>query len=111
MDVGYASIATLGGVIALNYLVVRTELARRFPPLFWAINLLDFAGALLVLLYGVPGLPEMGLVRLMVALVLMMHVAQNFRARVKWTDEENADRLDAELEERRRFEAEEEARR
>lgn len=103
MNVGTASLVTLGVVLAVNYLVVRTDLARRWPPLFWAITGLDLVLSLAVLLVGVPGLQQSGLVRLTVGLVLLMHLAQNLQVRARWLSEESQARLDAEMEERRRY--------
>lgn len=85
----------LGGVLVLNHLLVRTEVARRFPLLFWAVSATDAALAVGVCLYGVPGFHQ-GMVRLLVALVLAMHLAQNFRHRLVWAAEDRERALDAE---------------
>ncbi len=96
----------LGAVMALNHLVVRTGFARRFPPLFYLVVGLDLVLAVGVLLVGLPGLP--GLARLMVALVLMMHVAQDFRTRQQWLTEEREAELELEYQEARRLAEQEE---
>ena len=110
MELGTASLIGLGTILAVNYLVVRTDLARRWPPLFWAITGLDLVVSLAVFLFGVPGFQHSVLVRLTVGLVLLMHLAQNFQVRTRWLSEESQARLDAELEERRRYREQEEER-
>ncbi len=102
MELGSASLLGLGLILAVNYVVVRTDLARRWPGLFWAITGLDLVAAILVLVVGVPGFQQSGLVRLTVGLVLLMHLAQNLQVRTRWLSEESEARLEAELEERRR---------
>lgn len=110
MELGNASLIALGVVLATNYLVVRTDLARRWPPVFWGITGLDLVLSIGVLLFGVPGLPQSGLVRVTVGLVLLLHLAQNLQVRARWLTEESQARLDAELEERRRYLEQEEDR-
>lgn len=97
----------LGAVLGTNHLLVRSQLARRFPPLFFLVVGADVVLALWVLLVGVPGVPGIG--RLLVALVLMLHVAQDFRLRLQWTTEDRESELDAELKEARRLQEEEHA--
>lgn len=80
-------VAALGSVLATNHLLVRTELARRITPLFWLVNAVDASLAVYVCLVGVPGFPQ-GMVRLMVALVLLMHLAQNLQHRLRWAGED-----------------------
>ena len=109
MNVGTASLVALAVVLGVNYVVVRTDLARRWPALFWSITGLDLVVALVVLLVGVPGFEQSGLIRLTVGLVLLMHLAQNLQVRTRWLAEENEARLEAELEERRRYLEQEEA--
>jgi hypothetical protein len=103
VSVGSAALVALGTLLAVNYLVVRTDLARRWPPLFWTITGLDLVLSLAVFLVGVPGLQQSGLVRLTVGLVLLMHLAQNLQVRARWLSEEAQARLDAEMDERRRY--------
>ncbi|MCA9488278.1 MAG: hypothetical protein KC621_00075 [Myxococcales bacterium] len=97
----------LGVVLGTNHLVVRSELARRVPALFYVVVGLDVLVALAVLLVGVPGVPGIG--RLLVALVLMLHLAQNFRMRLSWTTEDREVEMQAELKEARKLQDEEHA--
>ena len=103
MELGNASLVGLGVILAVNYVVIRTDLARRWQALFWAITGLDLVMALVVLLVGVPGFQQSGLIRLTVGLVLLMHLAQNLQVRTRWIAEENEARLEEELAERRRY--------
>jgi hypothetical protein len=93
----------LVGLLIVNYLVTRTSLARDRPWLFWGINTLDAAGAVAVLMMGIPGIDGRPLVRVMVALVVLLHLAQNFQIKARWDAEDRAERLDAELRERERL--------
>lgn len=93
--------------MALNHLVVRTGAARRWPVLFYGVVAVDVALAIGVLLVGIPGLP--GLARIMVALVLMMHVAQDFRTRQGWIAEDREAELELEYREAKRLAEQEEA--
>ncbi|MCB9683834.1 MAG: hypothetical protein H6738_02235 [Alphaproteobacteria bacterium] len=97
----------LGVVLGTNHLLVRSELARRIPALFFLVVGMDVLVALAVLLVGVPGVPGIG--RLLVALVLMLHLAQNFRLRLGWTTEDREAELQTELKEARRLQEEEHA--
>ncbi|MEQ1502070.1 MAG: hypothetical protein ABMB14_07555 [Myxococcota bacterium] len=87
-------------VIASNYVVTRTELARRFPAVFWGIAVVDVVAALGILAFGVPGFDGHPIVRFMLGLVVLMHLAQNWQAKTRWDAEDRMDRLDAELEAR-----------
>lgn len=97
----------LGLVLGTNHLVVRSELARRIPTLFFLVVGMDVLVALAVLLVGVPGVPGIG--RLLVALVLMLHLAQNFRLRLNWITEDREAELAVELREARKLQEEEHA--
>lgn len=99
---GNLGLVVLIALIASNYLVTRSSAARRYPALFWAINGIDVVAAVLVLLVGVPGIDGRPLIRVMVALVVLMHLAQNFQARTRWDAEDRAERREAELIERER---------
>lgn len=99
---GNLGLVLLIALIASNYLVTRSSLARRYPALFWVINGVDVVAAVCVLLIGVPGIDGRPLIRVMVALVVLMHLAQNFQARTRWDAEARAERLDAERTERSR---------
>lgn len=95
MDLRWGVWSALGAVLALNHLLVRFELARRFRLLFWAVSLTDAALAVAVCFYGLPGFDQ-GMVRLLVALVLLMHLAQNLQHRLRWAAEDRDAALDAE---------------
>lgn len=88
------------GLIALNYVIPRTSYARRYPALFWTINGLDLAVGLVVLMFGLPGFEGKPLVRLMIGLLVMLHLAQNFQAKTRWAAEDRLDRLEKERAER-----------
>jgi hypothetical protein len=98
----------LGTILALNHVLVRTELARRFRVLFWTVAVTDTVLAVGVALFGVPGFPQ-GMVRLLVVLVLLMHLAQNLQHRLRWAAEDREAALDAEYEAYRKATAEAEA--
>lgn len=97
-------LAGLVGLIALNYVVPRTTLARRHPWVFWAINGLDLAVGLCALLFGVPGFETKPLVRFMVGLLVLLHLAQNFQVKTRWDSEDRMDRIEQEIRERRELE-------
>ncbi len=99
----------LGTVLALNHVLVRTELARRFRLLFWAVAITDTVLAVGVALFGVPGFSQ-GMVRLLVVLVLLMHLAQNLQHRLRWAAEDREAALNAEYEAYRKATADAEAR-
>lgn len=89
----------IGGFVALvlsNYLVTRTEIPRRFPALFWLVCGLDAVLAVVVFIFGVPGLHQSPMVRLVLGLVILMHLAQNFQVRTRWASEDRMMRLQAE---------------
>jgi hypothetical protein len=85
----------LGTILGLNHVLVRTQLARRFRALFWAVAVADAALAVGVALFGVPGF-EQGMVRLLIVLVLLMHLAQNLQHRLRWAAEDREAELEAE---------------
>lgn len=103
----YTVLAPLVGLIALNYVIVRTPYARRYPAVFWTINALDLAVAVGVLLFGLPGFSNTPMVRLMVGLLVGLHLAQNFQAKSRWDAEDRRELLDAEAAERAALEREE----
>lgn len=104
-----AVLAGLVALIAVNYVVPRTSLARRYPSLFWAINGLDLAVGLGALLFGVPGFDGKPVVRFMVGLLVLLHLAQNFQVKTRWDAEDRMDRLEREIRERKALEEAERA--
>ncbi|MEZ4240900.1 MAG: hypothetical protein R3F59_33030 [Myxococcota bacterium] len=104
-----AWLVALVALLVANYVVTRTSLARERAWLFWLINTIDALVAVAVLMVGIPGVDGRPLVRVMVALVVLLHLSQNFQQRTKWGAEARAERLDAELRERQRLADEEEA--
>ena len=99
------SLAALVALIAVNYVVPRTAIARSHPWVFWAINGLDLAVGLGALLFGVPGFEGKPLVRFMVGLLVLLHLAQNFQVKTRWDAEDRMDRLEHELRERQALQA------
>lgn len=83
-------------LVLSNYLVTRTEIPRRWPALFWIICGIDALAAILVLLYGVPGFQHSPMVRFVIGLVILMHLAQNFQVKTRWSSEDRARRLEEE---------------
>jgi uncharacterized protein YhhL (DUF1145 family) len=110
VDVGNWVVIGLVGLVAINYLVPRIELVRRVPALFWAINVIDLVVGLAVLLFGVPGFESHPIVRFMIGLLVLMHLAQNFALKSRWESEDRMDRLDEELRARMEHEDQEEQR-
>jgi uncharacterized membrane protein len=94
MDLSAAVMFGFVGLIALNYTVPRVDAVRHYPALFWAINGLNAAAAVGLLLFG-GGLVQ-PIVRFMIGLVLLMHLAQNFAVRARWDSEARHDRLEEE---------------
>lgn len=84
------------GVLALNYLVPRLEAVRQYPALFWAINGVNVVAALMVIAAGAAAFPIYPSVRFLLALVLLMHLAQNVATRSRWEAEARQDKLEAE---------------
>jgi hypothetical protein len=103
VDVGNLVLFGLFALVALNYVVPRTELARRHPAIFWSINGLDLVAGLAALLFGVPGFDAHPIVRFLIGLVVLTHLAQNFAVKARWDAEARQERLDAELRERAAF--------
>ena len=71
-------------VIAANQLVVRIPLLIGSRTGFWGIQLLDITVALTLLIFGLPGFEHFPPVRVILALLLLWHVAQNNHARTAW---------------------------
>lgn len=108
IDAGNIAVGVLVVLLAANYVVTRTSFARRYPPVFWAITAADATSAVAILLLGMPGIEGRPLVRVMIALVILLHLSQNFLAKSRWDAEDREDRLAAELDARRAAEEEEE---
>jgi hypothetical protein len=100
---GNTALAALFALLVANYVVTRSSLARGRPWLFWAINAFDALAAVAILMLGFPGIDGRPLVRVMIAMVVLLHLAQNFQAKTRWDAEDRAERLDAELRERQRL--------
>jgi hypothetical protein len=92
------------GVLVLNTVLVRLPVAREYPWLFWAINGINAVVGIGVLLFGVPGFEGHPLVRFLVGLAILMHLAQNFAVKSRWDSEDRMERLDAEMRERMAYE-------
>lgn len=107
MDVTNAVMFGFVGLLALNYTVPRVEAIRRHPPLFWGINTLNAVAAIVLLLFGVPGYDGHPLVRFLIGLVILMHLAQNVAVRSRWDAEDRYHRLEQEHRERRAADPEE----
>ena len=98
---------TIGGffvVVVLNTVVVRLSIGRTQPAVFWGVNALNVAAGVGALLFGVPGFEGSTLVRVLVGLAVLMHLAQNFAMKSRWDSEDRLDRLDEEMRERRVYE-------
>src|SRR5262245_35039656 len=91
-------------LLASNYLVTRTQVARRYPVIFWIIIGLDVLVGVGVLLFGAPGFESSPMVRLVLGLVVLMHLAQNFLVKTRWDADDRAAMLDEE--DARRFASE-----
>ncbi|MEQ1565878.1 MAG: hypothetical protein ABMA64_09600 [Myxococcota bacterium] len=103
MDVGSQVVFGLGIVMMVNLVVPRLGWVRDYPALFWAINGVNAAVGLGALVVGVPGFEGHPIVRFMVGLAMLMHLAQNFAAKSRWEAEDRMARLDDELRARGSF--------
>lgn len=103
MDLSTAVMFGFVSLIALNYTIPRVDAVRRYPALFWGINGLNAAAAVGLLLFG--GGVVQPIVRFLIGLVLLMHLAQNFAVRARWDSEARQERLEEEY--RARMAAEE----
>ena len=97
------ALGLLVGLLLANYLVTRTGIARQYPALFWGITGLDALAAVAVLTLGMPGIEGRPLIRVMIALVILLHLAQNFQAKTRWDADARTARIEAELAERERL--------
>jgi len=87
-------------VIAANQLVVRIPLLIGSKTGFWGIQLLDVALATALLMFGLPGFEHFPPVRVILALLLLWHVAQNNQARTAWRRRMVQERREEELDRR-----------
>jgi hypothetical protein len=72
-------IAVLTAVLGLNRILVPSSLRR--PALFWTIQAVDLTLALLVLVFGLPGLGSIRVAGWLVGGLLVFHVVQNLAMR------------------------------
>jgi hypothetical protein len=89
-------------VLAANQLVVRIPLLIGSKTGFWGIQLLDISLAVALLIFGLPGFEHYPPVRVILALLLLWHVAQNNHALTAWRRRQVQSRRDEELARRAR---------
>ena len=94
MDLSAAVMFGFLSLISLNFTVPRVGAVRRYPALFWTINGLNAAAAVGLVLFG--GDLVQPVVRFLIGLVLLMHLAQNFAVRARWDSEARQERLEEE---------------
>ena len=106
-----SSTLTLGAIvllIAINQVIVKMPFMRHQPWLFWTIQVVNFAVAVVVLSVGLPGLVSAA--RWIVGALFLFHLVQNLQTRMSWQQDVRAERREAEARERyRQQELEEEA--
>lgn len=101
-------VIVLAVVLGINRLAIHAAAKR--PALFWGIQLLDAALAVLVLVFGMPGLQHLPGVAWLVAAILVFHLVQNFSIRSRALHDERRKAEEKELLRMAREAAESEAR-
>lgn len=81
LDPSTAALLVVVAVIAANQVVARVAWVARRGWLFWPVQVIDLGVAGAVLWFGLPGFDHVRAVSVVVGLMLVMHVAQNLRAR------------------------------
>lgn len=104
MDLSTGLLFAVVAVLAINQAAMRVERLRGDDRVYWAVQIIDLVMASVVILFGLPGFEAFPAVPVVVGLLFLLHVAQNYNARAK-------DRASERAEERAAIEAEAEARR
>ncbi len=84
-------------VIAANQLVVRIPVLIGSTAGFWGIQILDVGLAVAMLVFGLPGFEHFPPVKVILALLLLWHVAQNNHARTAWSRRRSLERREQQV--------------
>ena len=112
MDLSTGLLLAVVAVLALNQAAMRVERLRNDDRVYWAVQFIDLVMASAIILFGLPGFESFPAVPIVVGLLFVFHVAQNYNARAQDMAEDRADEraeIEAEAEARRERRAAEEA--
>ncbi|MEZ4322419.1 MAG: hypothetical protein R3F61_33440 [Myxococcota bacterium] len=83
MDQSTSIVLSIALLLALNNAIVRLPFLKDRAPLFWAVQFMDLGVASALALIGIPGFKDFPAANWMLALLLILHVAQNLRWRAQ----------------------------
>ena len=95
MDLSTGLLLGVVAVLAINQAVMRIDRLREDDRVYWAVQFLDLAVASAVILLGLPGFEPFPAVSVVVGLLFVLHVAQNYNTRAQMArrrrDEDDGD--------------------
>lgn len=88
MDLNTALLFVVIALLGLNQAAMRVPTLRDDDRVYWMVQFLDLAVATGLILYGLPGFEAFPAVPIVIGLLFVMHVAQNYnmRARARGAD-------------------------
>ena len=87
MDLSTTVLFAVVILIALNQALMRLPIMRSQRWFFWLTQFVNLGVAAAVIVLGLPGFEHVPPVRVVIGLLLVMHLAQNLRLRMRWDRE------------------------
>lgn len=103
MDLSTGILLGIVGVMGLNQAIMRVDRLAEDDRVYLVVQLIDALAAGLILWFGLPGFEAFPAVHIVVALLFVFHMAQNYNARARRVAEERAEEREAVEEEARRL--------
>lgn len=102
MDLGTRTLLLIVAILGINQAAMRIERFQGDDRVYWTVQAVDLVLATGIIVFGLPGFEHLPAVSIVVGLVFVMHVAQNYNMRaLRQRDERNAEREEIEAEAKR----------
>ena len=95
MDERTAVLLAIVALLGMNQAAMRIPRHRRDARVYWTIQAVDLVAATVIILFGLPGFEPFPAVPVVVGLLFVLHVAQNYNQRAREAGRERSAELDA----------------